>query len=108
MIVLIDIGKKIKTLRQGRKLTQQEFADRLGITRPTISNYETGRRTPHLSELKRFAEFFGVDLNYFGINPADDIFQVSSRARDVFSNPDIPQEEKDRLYKEIMRMYLNI
>ena len=62
-----NIGTKLKTLRKGRKYTQQELADKLGITRCTVSNYEVGRRTPHLTELKRFAEFYGVDLSYFGV-----------------------------------------
>lgn len=105
---MIEIGNKLKTLRKGRKLTQQELADMMGITRPTISNYETGRRSPHISELRRFADFFGVDLNYFGVDPRDDLFQVASRTQEVFNNPEISKEDKELLYKEIMKMYLNI
>lgn len=104
----IDIGMKIKTLRKGRKLTQQELADRLGITRATVSNYEVGRRAPHISELKRIAEFFGVGVDYFGVVPADEVFDLLSRARDVFNNPAVPKEKKDDLYKELMKIYLSL
>lgn len=103
-----DIGRKLKTLRKGKKLTQQDVADRLGVVRATISNYEVGRRTPHLSELKRFADFYGVTLDYFGVSQKDEMFEVLSRAKEVFDNEDIPAAEKETLYREIMKLYLNM
>ena len=103
-----NIGTKLKTLRKGRKYTQQELADKLGITRCTVSNYEVGRRTPHLTELKRFAEFYGVDLSYFGVASKDEIFDLLSRAKEVFANDNIPQDKKDDLYRELMKLYLEI
>lgn len=104
----IDIGAKIKTLRKGRKLTQQELADKLGITRATVSNYEVGRRHPHISELKRFADFFGVGIDYFGVVPKDEMFDLLSRAREVFNSPEVSREKKEELYKSIMRIYLEM
>lgn len=101
------IGSKLKTLRKGRGLTQLELSERLGLSRATISNYEVGRRSPHLSELRRFAEFYGVGLDYFGVETTDESFELLSRAKSVFTNTDIPKEERERLYKELMRIYLN-
>lgn len=103
-----DIGGKLKTLRKGRKLTQMELAEKLGVTRATISNYEVGRRHPHISELKRFAEFYGVGLDYFGVVTTDEVFDLISRAREVFNSESVPKEKKDDLYKELMRLYLDI
>lgn len=103
-----DIGGKLKTLRKGRKLTQQELADRLGVTRATVSNYEVGRRSPHLSELQRFAEFYGVDLSYFGVATKDEVFDLLSRAKAVFKDERIDKKKKDELYKELVKLYLNL
>lgn len=102
-----DIGRKLRTLRKGKKLTQKDVADRLGLVRATISNYEVGRRTPHLSDLKRFAELYGVTLDYFGVSPDDEMFELVSRAREVFNNPKINNKDKEELYREMMRLYLN-
>lgn len=102
------IGHKLKTLRKGRKLTQQELADKMKITRATVSNYEVGRRSPHLSELKRFADFYGVGLDYFGIAPTDEVFDLLSRAKEVFKSESVPKEKKEELYKELMKLYLSI
>ena len=101
------IGSKLKTLRKGRKLTQVELSERLGLCRATISNYEVGRRTPHLSELRRFAEFYGVGLDYFGVETQDESFELLSRAKSVFTSNELSAETKTQLYKEIMKMYLD-
>lgn len=103
-----DIGARRQTLRRGRKLTQEELAERLNLTRCSISNYECGRRSPHLTELKRFAEFFGVGLDYFGVSQTDEIFDLISRARDVFKSEVLPKEQKEKVYKELMKLYLEL
>lgn len=102
------IGNKLKTLRKGRKLTQHELSEKLGTSRATISNYEVGRRTPHLNELRRFAEFYGVGIDYFGIAPQDEVFDLLSRAREVFNSPNVPKEEKEEVYRSLMKIYLEM
>lgn len=102
------IGAKLRTLRKAKKMTQDELAALIGVKRATISNYEIDRRQPSLSDLKRFAEFFGVGLDYFGMETADDALDLVARARRLFSAPDIPAETKENVYKEIMRLYLDL
>ena len=51
-----EIGKKIKILRKTRGLTQQQLADKLNVKRATISNYEIGRRSPHIKELEDISQ----------------------------------------------------
>jgi transcriptional regulator with XRE-family HTH domain len=103
-----DIGKKLQQLRKGRKLTQQQLAEKMGVTRATVSNYEVGRRTPHLSELERFAEFFGVGLDYFGVASTDEVFDLLSRAKAVFESANVSKEKKDDLYLSLMQLYLSM
>ena len=103
-----DVGNKLQTLRKGRKLSQQELADKMGVSRATISNYEVGRRAPHLSELKRFAEFYGVGLDFFGVASTDEVFELLSRAKDVFESDTIPKEKKEELYLSLMQLYLSM
>lgn len=103
-----DLGLKLKNLRKSKKMTQIQLADALEITRASVSNYEVGRRSPHLSELKRIAEYFGVGLDYFGIASTDEVFDLLARAKKVFENEDISKEQKEELYKEFMKLYLNI
>lgn len=103
-----SIGHKLKTLRKGRKLTQEQAAEMLHITRASVSNYETGRRVPHLAELRRICEAYGVGLDYLGIVPTDEVFDLLSRAREVFNNDSVPKEKKDDLFKELMKLYTSL
>ena len=101
------LGNKLKTLRKGRGLTQLELARRMNWSRATISNHECDRRVPHLDELTALCHFFGVPMDYWGVETKDESFELLSRAKSIFLNKEIPKEERERLYKEIMRIYLN-
>lgn len=103
-----SIAYKIKTLRKAKGLTQQELADAIGMQRPTLGGYETGRRVPRLPDLQQLAEFFGVGLDFFGVATTDEIFDILARAKDVFASEAISKEEKENLYKELMRLYLQL
>ncbi|MFK7696430.1 helix-turn-helix domain-containing protein [Paenibacillus sp. HJGM_3] len=58
------IGDRIKSLRKGKGLTQEEAAKRLKMIRSTYSNYENGNREPDFETAEKIAEFYGVDVNY--------------------------------------------
>ena len=80
---MAEIGDKLKTLRKGRKLTQDQVAERFGLTRGAISNFEINKRKPDIKLLQGFAEFYGVPLDYFGAQaPKDELFDLISRAKD--------------------------
>ena len=102
-----NIGNKIKTLRKGRGLTQLQFADVMQLSRASISNYETNRRSPSLPELQKMCEYFGVSLDYMGVeNAQDESFELLSRAKSILTSGELPKEEKMRVYKELMKMFL--
>ena len=52
---------RIRKIRRDLDLTQQEFADRIGIKRNTIANYETGRNEPIDSVVSLICREFGVN-----------------------------------------------
>ena len=60
----------IRAFREKNGLTQEELGDKLGISQVTISQYESGARTPNLFMAKTIAEFFGISLEalFFDFN----------------------------------------
>ncbi len=52
--------ERIKKIRRELNLTQQEFAERIGIKRNTIANYETGRNDPVDSVISLICREFNV------------------------------------------------
>ena len=102
------IGAKIKNLRKSRKMTQEDFAAKIGVSRSTLSCYEIGQRTPSLKTLAEIAEVIGVGLDYFGVSAKDEAFDLLARAKEVFNDRTIPVETKEQLYHEFMKLYLSI
>lgn len=60
----VNIGKTLKELRTLSGLTQQQVADRLGISRVNYTRYETGASNPDYETLIALADFFDVSLDY--------------------------------------------
>ena len=81
------------------------MADALGLSRATISNYEVNRRSPSIDELKRFADFFGVGLDYFGTDATDEGFEISSRVKGYFKNENVSYDEKVELFNDLLSTY---
>jgi transcriptional regulator with XRE-family HTH domain len=57
-------GHRIAGLRDERKLTQEELASKVGITRAALSHYENNRREPDYETIRNIADFFGVSIDY--------------------------------------------
>lgn len=60
----MEFSQIVKQLRLERGLTQQELADMVGLTKVTISQYETGKRKPSFEMIEALADVFHVDMNY--------------------------------------------
>lgn len=60
---LDKIGKFIALNRRNKGLTQEQLAEKLGVTNKTVSRWETGRYMPDLSLLKPLSEELGITLN---------------------------------------------
>lgn len=57
------ISANIKFLRKKRNLTQQQFADLLGIKRSMIGAYEEDRASPKMDNMKQIANYFGITVD---------------------------------------------
>ena len=56
------IGGFLKELRKEKNLTQEQFAEHLGVSGRTVSRWETGSNMPDISLLVEIAEFFDVSI----------------------------------------------
>lgn len=54
----------LRELRLSRKITQDELAKYLNVSRPTIAGYETKNKQPDYEKLKKLADFFDVSIDY--------------------------------------------
>ena len=56
--------KQIKYLRQSRALSQVQLADKLGVKKQSISNWEKDNIRPSVEMLEKIADFFDVSTDY--------------------------------------------
>lgn len=59
---MMTLGDNLRALRQNCKMTQQQAADRLGVTRQALSGYEANRTRPDIDRLQALAALYGTDL----------------------------------------------
>jgi len=59
----IPFSQKLKTLREGKGLSQSQLADALFVTRQAVSKWERGAGMPDLPSLQKIADYFGVTID---------------------------------------------
>ena len=59
----MELGKQIKMYRLENKLSQEELADRIYVSRQTISNWENDKSYPDINSLVLLSEVFKVSLD---------------------------------------------
>ena len=78
----------VKELRKKAGIQQKELAIIIGVSRPTVSEWESNKKDPSGERLKRLAEYFGVD----------ELMVLGKGVVDLSAEPpDHPQTEEARL-----------
>lgn len=97
---------RLKELRKEKKLTQQEIADEIGVTKRTYVYWEQGKHQIKSDKAKQLADYFGVSMGYllgftdykcvntYDFNNKDIIYQISEK---MFSSL---KQELDKRIKE--------
>ena len=58
------LGEKITELRKRSGLSQEQFGDKIGVSRQAVSKWEMSQTTPDLNKIMAVAEFFGVSTDF--------------------------------------------
>ena len=60
---MIKLGEKIKSLRKQKNISQEVFANYLGVSFQAVSKWETGNTMPDVTMIPAIASFFGVSTD---------------------------------------------
>jgi transcriptional regulator with XRE-family HTH domain len=77
----VYVGKRIRLRRRVLGLTQQEFADKLGLTFQQVQKYETAMNRVGASRLWDISRVLNVQIDYFFENMDSDTARQSPRAK---------------------------
>lgn len=64
----MSIGEKIISLRKKYNLTQEKLAEKIGISRQTLSNWESNITSPDLSQAKLLSKHLKISLDELANN----------------------------------------
>lgn len=76
----MNMADRIQALRKAKGISQEELADKLGISRQAVSKWESEQSIPELDKIIAISELFGVTTDYIlkGIEPIADKEEKSS------------------------------
>ena len=80
------LSQNIKYLRKAKKLSQEEFAQKLGIKRSNIAAYESKNVEPRLRVILEMAKFFNVSVNSLITSEIAKTPEISPFSSEVFTN----------------------
>lgn len=88
-------AKKLKELRLSRRMTQQQLADQMELSRACIANYESSKREPSYTLVLKLSDFFHVT--------ADALLNPNAGAHTVHESIYLDKEFSDH-YVDISRL----
>lgn len=85
----IKIGENLICLRHNKRITQEQLADFVGVTKASVSKWETGLSYPDIETLPRLAAFFDITLDQLmGYEPElgqEQVLELYGQLREEFA-----------------------
>lgn len=96
---LDKFGDKIYELRKQKNLSQDDLAEKVGVSRQTVSKWEADIIQPRADKLQRICNALEVDLNYFALrdDSIDEICETDVESSDVAC--DIVHQNENSVYE---------
>ena len=89
----MSISEKITNLRKEKNLSQEAFAEALGVSRQSVSKWESGAALPDTDKIIAMSELFGVSTDYL---LKDDAVSTEPVAYIQPENPPVQSQETER------------
>jgi transcriptional regulator with XRE-family HTH domain len=102
----VKIGKFLQELRKEKRLTQEQLAEQIGVSRRTVSRWETGSNLPDLDVLIELSDIYSVDLREI-LNGERKSEQMNEELKEtVLQVADYSNEEKARLLRRMHWLFI--
>ena len=91
----MNLGKNIQYLRKQMKVTQEEFAEQMEVSRQTVVKWETGNAVPELGKLIEICDYFSCTLDEI-------IRKYLSEDKDIYSEIKVQTVGSFRMARYVM------
>lgn len=99
---VIQTNERIKALRKSLGLTQQKFADRIGVKQNTVAQYEIGRNLPVESVLNLICREFNVNETWLRTGEGEMFVQIARDKEIMRFVGDVMQGEDDNFRRRFL------
>lgn len=93
-----ELGGRLRSAREACRLTQEQVAEHLGVSRPTVAQIEAGNRSVSSLELSRLAHLFGREIGEFvapSFDEADSLAALFRAQPEVLAEPSVAEALRD-------------
>jgi transcriptional regulator with XRE-family HTH domain len=119
--ITMTFGEKLKSLREGKNLSQSKLSEIIGVDRRTIINYEAGKSFPrNMDNYRKIAKWFGVTIDYLlserddfvanayiegGLRGKREAEALVAEAGALFAGGSLSDEDKDAVFHALQEAY---
>lgn len=104
-IQIIKFSRKIKKFREEKNFTQEELAEKLGVSRQSIISLERGRCLPSLPLALSFSQFFELPLEKIFLDDAEERADRETNKMTYDLMPNHPMREVSSLHEAIDQLF---
>ena len=90
----MEFHNKLYNLRKQKGLSQEELANRLNVSRQTISKWEVGDSTPEMEKLIAISDMFGISLDELVMD------KVPDQMGETFSKSETVSQLKENVFTD--------
>jgi transcriptional regulator with XRE-family HTH domain len=103
---MIKTGKLLQQLRKEKGLTQEELSEKMGVSRRTVSRWETGNNMPDLDILIELSDLYETDLREILSGERKSEQMDKELKETVLQVADYSSEEKARLIRRMHWLFI--
>lgn len=92
----MDFSEKLLTLRKANNLTQEQLAEKLEVSRQSVSKWESGQATPELEKIVALSAVFDVSTDYLLKSSEIDDLSVKTNMLEKQQQQMLVREQKQR------------
>lgn len=96
----MDFSEKLLTLRKAKNLTQEELAEKLNVSRQSVSKWESGQAAPELDKIVAISTVFDVTTDYLLKSSEIDDLSVKTEMLEKQQEQMLAREKRQQKIRE--------
>lgn len=89
--------QKLQNIRKEKRITQEELADKLNVSRQAVSKWESGQTMPEIEKIIQIAKMYDVSLDYL-LKDEDENVEINNQISNLPLNSETQPSKKEIMF----------